>query len=180
MKTLFLFLVLISSIHAAPITFSYEGSYSPIANGIFVNLQDHPYNSAEDRTVTIIASAPIVEFNAYFDNLPNSVGSGFVLYLDDVLVLNTGLGNMVCTTLSLTSGSPFTHIRVETNSALYWMERGTITHLNGIIADDPLPPSTITAIHNPEPSTLLLMIPAVLLCVWKAKRRASAGEASPS
>ncbi len=189
MKTLLLSFFVACSIHAAPITYSYEGAYAPIANGIYVNLQDHYYNSDEDRIVTITASEPLSNFSAFFDNLPNSVGSGFIVYLDDVLVMNTGLGQLVTATLSFSSLDPFTRIRIETNSAPYWIERGTITNFVGTAADpgdppiittfgdisDPEPPPTPPAVHNPEPATLWLAGPSLLLCYWVARKRQAVG-----
>lgn len=142
---------------AAPLTFSAAGEVASIDDGWFVNIfQATQFSSSLDRTATFTASQPLSSIQFYADNLPFSVGSGWIFYLDGVEVLNTGIGVLVQQTITLAALQPFTTIRVETNYAPGLVERGNLTHFLG----------TPVATPTPEPSTFALMIVALVLVAF--------------
>jgi hypothetical protein len=126
MKTALL-LIFAAALHGAPITFATSGAISPTTpNQYFVDLLNSP---AEVRTATLTASAPLTSVTLMLDNRPFLVGTGFIIALNGVEALNTGKGNLVDTTLTLTALLPFTEIHFSTNPRDVWwrLERGLVT-----------------------------------------------------
>jgi hypothetical protein len=116
-----------ASLGAAPITFATSGAISPTTpNQYFVDLLNSP---TEVRTATLTASAPLTSVTLMLDNRPFLVGTGFIIALDGVEAVNTGKGNLVDATLTLTALLPFTTIRFSTNLRDVWwrLERGLVT-----------------------------------------------------
>jgi hypothetical protein len=160
MKTALL-LIFAAALHGAPITFATSGAISPTTpNQYFVDLLNSP---TEVRTATLTASEPLTSVTLALDNRPFLVGTGFIIALDGVESLNTGKGNLVDTTLTLTALLPFTEIRFSTNPRdVWWLrERGLVM----VEAYE----GSVPGSNVPEPSTLgFLAVGAI--AIWWRKR----------
>jgi hypothetical protein len=163
-------ITLTAALHGAPITFATSGAISPTTpNQYFVDLLNSP---TEVRTATLTASAPLTSVTLMFDNRPFLVGTGFIIALDGVEALNTGKGNLVDTTLTLTALLPFTEIRLSTNLRDAWwrLERGLVT----VEAWTPAEAGSVPEPNVPEPSTKQMigwgLIVVVLAVRWRRNR----------
>lgn len=166
MKTLLLTLITTIGLSAAPVTFTTYGSIHEIAGGYQLDLRETIYGP--DRTATLVSDVPLSSFTAYFDNLPNHVGSGIVAFVNGQQVINTAPGALVQDYLFIASQTPFSAITFRTNFVWGWQEIFNITNIHAVeyVFDPTCPPGSAV----PEPGTFGLMGAALVGIGWWKRR----------